>query len=283
MIHIYFAGIDLGSTMTKVVIIDENDGILASVIEHTGAEHRRLANKVMGQALEQSGLSFNEISFVVATGYGRIIVPFADRQITELSCHARGVYHFFPDVRLAIDIGGQDAKGLKINHGKLKDFIMSDKCAAGTGRFLEVIAKVLGVRTEDLGTISLKSTNKVSISSICTVFAQHEVVSRLSEGVPLEDIVAGIHEAIASRTARMAGRLKTESDVFFTGGVAKNIGVVKALEENLGCKVFVPEEPLLTGALGAALLGKEITLKAMENGESVQTVERRLTEASFFD
>ena len=283
MIHIYFAGIDLGSTMTKVVIINENDEILASVIEHTGAEHRRLANKVMGQALEQSGLSFNEISFVVATGYGRIIVPFADRQITELSCHARGVSHFFPDVRLAIDIGGQDAKGLKINHGKLKDFIMSDKCAAGTGRFLEVIAKVLGVRTEDLGTISLKSTKKVAISSICTVFAQHEVVSRLSEGAPLEDIVAGIHDAIASRTVRMAGRLKAESDVFFTGGVAKNIGVVKALEENLGRKVFVPEEPLLTGALGAALLGKEITLKAMEKGESLQTVERRLTEASFFD
>jgi predicted CoA-substrate-specific enzyme activase len=283
VIHIYFAGIDLGSTMTKVVITDENDKILARVIDHTGAEHRRLANKVMDQALGQSGLSFNEISFVVATGYGRIIVPFADRQITELSCHARGVFHFFPDVRLAIDIGGQDAKGLKINHGKLKDFIMSDKCAAGTGRFLDVLARVLGVGTEDLGTISLKSTKKVSISSICTVFAQHEAVSRLSEGASIEDIVAGIHDAIAVRTAKMLGRLKTESDVFFTGGVAKNIGVVKALEENLGCKVFVPKEPLLTGALGAALLGKEITFKAMEKGEPLQTVERRLTEASFFD
>ena len=283
MIQIYFAGIDLGSTMTKVVITDENDKILARVIDHTGAEHRRLANKVMDQALKQSGLSFNEISFVVATGYGRIIVPFADRQITELSCHARGIFHFFPDVRLAIDIGGQDAKGLKINNGKLKDFIMSDKCAAGTGRFLDVLAKVLGVRTEDLGTISLKSTKKISISSICTVFAQHEVVSRLSEGAALEDIVAGIHDAIAVRTAKMVGRLKTESDVFFTGGVAKNIGVVKALEENLNCKVFVPEEPLLTGALGAALLGKEITLTAIEKGEPLHTVERRLTEASFFD
>ena len=283
MIRIYFAGIDLGSTMTKVVIADEHDEILASVIDHTGAEHRRLANKVMDQALERAGLSFNEISFVVATGYGRIIVPFADRQITELSCHARGIFYFFPDVRLAIDIGGQDAKGLKIDNGKLKDFIMSDKCAAGTGRFLDVLAKVLGVRTEDLGTISLKSTKKVSISSICTVFAQHEVVSRLSEGAALEDIVAGIHDAIAIRTAKMVGRLKTESDVFFTGGVAKNIGVVKALEENLGRKVLVPKEPLLTGAFGAALLGKEITFKAMEKGEPLQTVERRLTEASFFD
>ena len=283
MIQIYFAGIDLGSTMTKVVITDENDKILARVIDHTGPEHRRLANKVMDQALEQSGLSFNEVSFVVATGYGRIIVPFADRQITELSCHARGVFHFFPDVRLAIDIGGQDAKALKINNGKLKDFVMSDKCAAGTGRFLDVLAKVLGVGTEDLGTISLKSTKKISISSVCTVFAQHEVVSRLSEGASLEDIVAGIHDAIAIRTAKMLGRLKTESDVFFTGGVAKNIGVVKALEENLGRQVFVPKEPLLTGALGAALLGKEITFKAMKKGEPLQTVERRLTEASFFD
>ena len=283
MIHIYFAGIDLGSTMTKVVITDENDEILARVIDHTGPEHRRLANKVMDQALEQAGLYFKEISFVVATGYGRIIVPFADRQITELSCHARGIFYFFPDVRLAIDIGGQDAKGLKIDNGKLKDFIMSDKCAAGTGRFLDVLAKVLGVRTEDLGTISLKSTKKISISSICTVFAQHEVVSRLSEGAALEDIVAGIHDAIAIRTAKMVERLKTESDVFFTGGVAKNIGVVKALEENLGRKVLVPKEPLLTGAFGAALLGKEITFKAMEKGEPLQTVERRLTEASFFD
>ena len=283
MIHIYFAGIDLGSTMTKVVVTDENDEILARVIDHTGPEHRRLANKVMDQALEQAGLYFKEISFVVATGYGRIIVPFADRQITELSCHARGIFYFFPDVRLAIDIGGQDAKGLKIDNGKLKDFIMSDKCAAGTGRFLDVLAKVLGVRTEDLGTISLKSTKKISISSICTVFAQHEVVSRLSEGAALEDIVAGIHDAIAIRTAKMVERLKTESDVFFTGGVAKNIGVVKALEENLGRKVLVPKEPLLTGAFGAALLGKEITFKAMEKGEPLQTVERRLTEASFFD
>lgn len=283
MVNIYFAGIDLGSTMTKVVIIDENDEIRGSRIDHTGAEHRRLANKVMEEALKLADLSFDEISYVVATGYGRIIVPFADRQITELSCHARGVFHFFPNVKLAIDIGGQDAKGLKINNGKLIDFVMSDKCAAGTGRFLEVIAKALGVGKEELGDIALKARKKVSISSICTVFAQHEVVSRLSEGASLEDIVAGIHDAIASRVARMAERLKTNSDVFFTGGVAKNIGVVKALKENLGCRLFVPEEPLLTGALGAALLGKEITLKALEEGETLPTAERFLSEASFFE
>jgi len=268
--------------MTKVVIIDSDEEIRAHVATHTGAEHRRLANKVMEEALGQAGLPFDEISYIVATGYGRINVPFADRQITELSCHARGVASFFPNARLAIDIGGQDAKGLKINGGKLLDFVMSDKCAAGTGRFLEVLAAALGLNIEDLGSISLKSTDKVPISSTCTVFAQQEVISHLSKRVPLEDIVAGLHDAIASRVTRMVRRLKVEPDVVFTGGVAKNTGVVKALEENLGCAVLVPEEPLLSGALGAALLGKELTAKAVAEGEPVQRGKRLLEEATFF-
>jgi predicted CoA-substrate-specific enzyme activase len=159
---------------------------------------------------------------------------------------------------------------------------MSDKCAAGTGRFLEVIAGVLGLKVEDLGAISLKSTNKVPISSTCTVFAEQEVIAGLSKGVPLEDIVAGLHDAIAGRVARMVRRLKIEPDVVFTGGVARNIGVVKALEEKLGCPVFVPEEPLLSGAMGAALLGKELTAKAVAQGEPIQRGERRLEEATFF-
>jgi predicted CoA-substrate-specific enzyme activase len=282
VVHIYFAGIDLGSTMTKVVIIDKDEEICASVIKHTGAEHRRLANKVMQEALEQAGLSFDEIAYVIATGYGRITVPFADRQITELTCHARGVCRFFPNVRLAIDIGGQDAKGLKIIGGRLLDFVMSDKCAAGTGRFLELIADSLGLGLEEMGGISLKSTSKVSISSTCTVFARQEVVSRISEGVPLEDILAGVHDAIARRIARMVERLGVAPDVAFTGGVAKNIGVVKALEANLGCEVLIPEEPLLSGAIGAALLGREIALKARAQGKPVQIGERRLDEATFF-
>jgi predicted CoA-substrate-specific enzyme activase len=282
VIHIYFAGIDLGSTMTKVLIVNENDEVCASVINHTGAEHRRLANRVMEEALKQAGLPFDEITYVIATGYGRIRVPFADRQITELTCHARGVVSFLPTVRLAIDIGGQDAKGLKIQGGKLIDFAMNDRCAAGTGRYLEVIANALGLKIEDLGSISLKSTRKITISSICTVFAQQEVIMHMSEGIPLEDIVAGIHDAVASRVARMVKRLKVEPDVVFTGGVAKNIGMVKALEENLGCKVFIPEEPLLTGALGAALLAKELTLKALARGESLKREERHLEEATFY-
>ena len=267
MAPIYFAGIDLGSTITKVVIIDNDEKIVAQVMQHTGAEHRRLADKVMEEALERAALSPDQISYTIATGYGRINVPFADRQITELSCHVRGVVHFFPGARLAIDIGGQDAKGMKIKDGKLLDFVMSDKCAAGTGRFLDVLATTLGLRVEDLGELSLQSTQKVPINSTCTVFGQQEVISRLSEGVPVEDIVAGLHSAIAGRVAAMVRRLKVEPDVVFTGGVAKNIGVVKALRENLGCEILVPEEPLITGALGAALLAKETVTKALARGE----------------
>ena len=269
--------------MTKVVIMGRDGDIRARVESHTGAEHRHLANKVMEEALEQASLSFSELSYVIATGYGRINVPFADRQITELTCHARGLASFFPSVRTALDIGGQDAKGLKIRDGKLIDFVMNDKCAAGTGRFLEVIAPTLGLKVEDLGNVSLKSTSKVNISNTCTIFARHEVTACLSKGIPLADIVAGLHNAIASRAVGMLRRLKIEPDVVFTGGVAKNIGVVKAVRENLGHEVFVPEDPLISGALGAALLGKEFVAKALAKGEPVQRKERRLAEATFFE
>jgi len=269
--------------MTKVVIIDEDEVVRARVESHTGAEHRRLANKVMEQALGQTGIPFDEIAYIVATGYGRINIPFADRQITELTCHARGLVSLFPSVRTALDIGGQDAKGLKIKDGKLVNFVMNDKCAAGTGRFLEVIADTLGLKLDDLGSISLKSQKKVNISNTCTIFAQQEVVSRISEGVTIEDIVAGIHHAIASRAVGMLKRLKIEPDVAFTGGVAKNIGVVKAIKEEVGYEILVPEDPLISGALGAALMGKEIVLKAMAKGEAIKKAERRLVEASFFE
>jgi predicted CoA-substrate-specific enzyme activase len=269
--------------MTKVVIIGEDDEICARVESHTGAEHRRLANKVMEQALEEAGVPFDEITYIVSTGYGRINVPFTDRQITELTCHARGVSSFFPSVRTALDIGGQDAKGLKIKDGKLLDFVMNDKCAAGTGRFLEVIADTLSLKLQDLGSISLKSKNKVSISNTCTIFAQQEITARISGGVQIEDIVAGLHASIASRAVGMLKRLKIEPDVVFTGGVAKNIGVVKAVSDALGHEVLVPDDPLISGALGAALLGKELVLKAIASGETIQTKERRLAEATFFE
>ena len=282
MVCIYFAGIDLGSTMTKIVIVDDSENICASVVNHTGAEHRRLANKVMEEVLSKASLSIDDLSYIIATGYGRINVPFADKQLTELTCHARGVASFFPNVRLAIDIGGQDAKGLKIRDGKLLDFVMSDKCADGTGRFLEVVSATLGLKLEELGDISLRSTKKVPISSTCTIFAQQEVIQRISEGEAVEDIVAGLHESIASRVGRMARRVKVEPDVVFTGGVAKNKGVVKALEENLGYEIHVPETPLLSGAIGAAILGKETVMKAIASGKEIPRAERRLEEVTFF-
>jgi predicted CoA-substrate-specific enzyme activase len=276
----YFAGVDIGSTMTKVVIM--NRATLASVIGPTGPEHRKLANRVMEEALAKAKLAFDDITYVVATGYGRINVPFADKQITEISCHARGVGHLLPEVRTVIDIGGQDSKGIKLKDGRAVDFVMNDKCAAGTGRFLEVTAESLGVSLEEMGKLSLEAKNRVGISSTCTVFAAQEVVARLSEGAALADIIAGLHEAIATRIYGMVRRLKIEREVAITGGGAKNIGLVKAMEAKLGFPVLVPPEPLLTGAIGAALLGKDIVKEAEAKGEKLKTSPRRLTEATLF-
>lgn len=278
----YFAGVDIGSTMTKVVVVDDDGEIRSRVIGPTGAEHRRLANRVMEEALKEAGTTFGEIAYVVATGYGRFNVPFADRDITELTCHARGIASLFPGVRTAIDIGGQDAKGLKINDGKLVDFVMNDKCAAGTGRFLEVIAETFGMTLEELGEVSLQSTKSVEISSTCTVFAQQEVVSRLSEGTSIEDVLAGVHDSIAVRTLTMVRRLGIEPDVVFTGGVAMNVGVVRAIEERIGLKVFVPEQPLLTGALGASLLAREYVQKRLAKNQPILRKELQLAETTFF-
>jgi len=268
--------------MTKIVLAERNHTVLSAIKGPTGPEHRQLANQVMEMALEQANLQFDEISYVVATGYGRLNVPFADRQITELTCHARGVSSLFPDVRTTIDIGGQDAKCMKINNGRMVDFVMNDKCAAGTGRFLEITAATLGIGVEQLGDISLKRTKKLQISSFCTIFAQQEVVTLLSDGENLEDIIAGLHDALSSRVAGLARRLKVEPDVVLTGGVAKNAGIVKAMKENLGCELLIPEDPLLTGALGAAILAKEYFLKAMSKGEATPTKLRRLEKATFF-
>jgi predicted CoA-substrate-specific enzyme activase len=279
---LYFAGIDIGSTMTKVVLMDKSDNLLSSIKGPTGPEHRQLANEVMRQALEQASLQIDDISYIVATGYGRLNVPFADRQITELSCHAQGVSSLFPNVRTAIDIGGQDAKCMKIDNGRLINFVMNDKCAAGTGRFLEVTATALGIKLEDMGDISLKATKKIQISSLCTIFAQQEVVALISRGEKLENILAGLHDALASRIAALARRLGIEPDLVLTGGVAKNTGMVRAMKESLGCEIFIPVEPLLTGALGAAILAKEIYMKAAAAGEALPTKSRRLEKATFF-
>lgn len=274
---LYFAGIDIGSTMTKVVIMDEE--IITSIVGPTGPEHRRLADRVMAEALKKVDLPFEAMDYIVATGYGRINVPFADKQITEISCHAKGIAHLFPKAKTVIDVGGQDSKGIKIGgNGKPVNFIMNDKCAAGSGRFLDILADALEVNVADLGPLSLEAKKSVEISNICTVYAEPEVKSKLVEGVPLPDLVAGIHESLANRIFRMVNRLKVEEEIILTGGVAKNVGMVKALSQKLGHQVTVPSEPLLTGALGAALLGKDLVQKALDKGQEPKRQERSLKE-----
>jgi (R)-2-hydroxyacyl-CoA dehydratese activating ATPase len=276
----YFAGVDIGSTMTKIAIM--GDLLIAAVIGPTGPEHRRLAHRVMEEALVRAGLSFIDLCYVVATGYGRINVPFADKQVTEITCHAKGVHSLLPSAKTVVDIGGQDSKGIKLKDGKVASFVMNDKCAAGTGRFLEVMADALGVPLEKLGELSLSARKTTTISNTCTVFAEQEVVSQLANGEPVENLIAGIHEAIATRIYAMVSKLKIEPEVAITGGGAKNIGLIRALEARFGCHVLVPPEPLLTGAIGAALVGKELYEKAVHSGQTLARVGTGLQEATFF-
>jgi (R)-2-hydroxyacyl-CoA dehydratese activating ATPase len=273
-----FAGIDIGSTMTKVVIVDDQGRAMASFIGPTGAQHRHLALKVTEEAVTKAGLAFSQLNFIVATGYGRINVPFADKQMTEITCHARGIRSVFPSTHTIIDIGGQDSKGIKLDaEGKVANFIMNDKCAAGTGRFLEVIAETLGIKLTQMGCIALTAKEYAKISNICTVFAEHEVTSRLAEGAAIPEILAGLHVAIAGRVVNMVQHLGMEKDVVVTGGGAKNTGLVKAIAEKVGFDVLVPPEPFITGALGAALIGMDFVARGM-----IRDRERKLEEVTFF-
>ncbi len=276
----YFAGVDIGSTMTKVVIV--GDKIESSLIGPTGPEHRKLANRVMEEALSLARLTFEDLTYIVATGYGRINVPFADRQITEITCHAKGLHSLLPTVKTVVDIGGQDSKGIKIQNGKVMNFVMNDKCAAGTGRFLEIIADSLGVPLEKIGEISLTAERIAAVSSTCTVFAEQEVISRLASGEPVANLLAGIHDAVATRVCSMVKKLNVEQDIAITGGGAKNIGLVRALESKFGCRLLVPPEPLITGALGAALMGRDIHDKYAAEGQKPTRSGHGLEEATFF-
>jgi len=276
----YFAGVDIGSTMTKVVIVGE--GKEFSLIKLTGPEHRKLANRVMEEALRLARIAFPDVTYIVATGYGRINVPFADRQVTEITCHAKGLSSVLPSARTVIDIGGQDSKGIRVENGKVVDFVMNDKCAAGTGRFLEIIAEALGVPLDSLGELSLAAEKPAVIGNMCTVFAEQEVISQLAGGESVPNLVAGIHHAIAARIFALVNKLKIKPDIAITGGGAKNMGLVKALESKFDCGVLVPPEPLLTGALGAALIGKEMYENAMKTGSKLARKPRQLGEVSFF-
>lgn len=252
------AGCDVGSLTGKAVIL-KNGEILSYSIVPTTPKPERTARNAMDKALENGSLHLDDIDYIVGTGYGRVKIPFANSEISELTCHGKGAHSFEPSIRTIIDVGGQDCKVIKVDkNGKILDFAMNDKCAAGTGRFLEVMAKTLELKLEELGPISLQSKNQAKITAQCSVFAETEVVSLMADGVEVADIVAGIHDAIASRIMSLVYRVGLEEDLTITGGVAKNIGVVTYLEKKLGLEAKkLPVDPQLMGALGAALTAKE--------------------------
>jgi len=253
------AGVDIGSIFTKVVIIDaESYDIISFSIMRSGASHENASRSATKDALRAAGMSLEDLAYVVSTGYGRSRVPFADRQITEITCHARAAKFLFPDAHTIIDIGGQDSKVIRIDAaGRVTNFVMNDRCAAGTGRFLEVMAEALEVDLGKMTELSLRATKNIEVSSVCAVFAESEVISLIASGHEKADIAAAIFRAIARRITGMVGQLGVQERVVMTGGVAKNEGVVRALEERLNVKITVPEEPQIAGALGAALLAAE--------------------------
>lgn len=248
----YTMGIDIGSSACKAVILKDGDEIVGTfkVAVGTGTTG---PNRAFEGVLESAGLSADEIDYVLATGYGRNTFERADAQMSELSCHAKGANHLFPDVRTVIDIGGQDVKVIQIDHGAMVNFQMNDKCAAGTGRFLDVMARILEVDVSDLASLATKSTKKIAISSTCTVFAESEVISQLANGEKKEDVVNGIHYAITARVVGLARRVGIRDRVVMTGGVAQNAGVVKALQDQLEHEVSTSPLSQYVGALGAAL------------------------------
>lgn len=254
----YFVGVDIGSLTVKVVILNSLKEIIGQAKTRAGYSGRDVATRLKEQLLTETGLIDQDISYTVATGYGRVTFP-ADREVSEITCQAKGIHHLFPSARTVIDIGGQDSKVIKLlPNGKVADFAMNDKCAAGTGRFLEVMSSALDIKWLEIGDLVSSSKNPTKISSFCTVFAESEVISQVSSGTPKSDILAGVCDSVASRVAAMTRRTGLEADIVFTGGVAYNQGVVNALAKQIGYPLLVSQEPVITAALGAALLARKI-------------------------
>ena len=250
----YVMGIDSGSTSTNAVIMDKDRKIVSSAVVRTGAKSGESAQRILEEVLSEAGLKREDISWIVSTGYGRVSIPFADENVTEISCHGRGAHYFNPAVRTILDIGGQDSKAIRLNEkGEVADFVMNDKCAAGTGRFLEMIARSLEVDVNELGPIALQSKEDIEITSMCSVFAESEVISLIANNREKADIANGICRAVANKSYSLLKRVGLEEEFMMTGGVAKNAGVVRAVEEKLGAKLYICPEPEIVGAAGAAL------------------------------
>lgn len=250
----YILGIDIGSGYSKAVVCEDN--VLRSyAVMPSGGDYKEAVKAVTEEALKKAGISFEDVSRKVATGYGAAMVGFADQTTTDISCHAAGVHYLFPTVRTVIDIGAQFSKAIGVNdEGKVTNFVMNEKCAGGSGKFLQVAARILHIKVEEVGALSLTATKPVEFTTGCAVFAESEAVSRVAEGALAGDILAGIHKAMASKIVNLVARLGLTRDCAVTGGGAKDIGLVRAIEAELGVTIKVPGEPQITAALGAALL-----------------------------
>ncbi len=254
----FFAGIDVGSAFTKAVLLRDTETIAFEIIT-SGGDYKKAAETVIERLFAKGGASFQDTR-IIATGVGSGRVSFAFRQISDISCQARGANYLFPTVRTVIDIGGQTSKVIKVDaYGGVVDFVISEKCAAGSGRFLQMVARIFGIELEELGYLSLKSKQPVEFSTSCAVFAESEAISRIAEGTTKEDIIAGVHKAIATKIVSLVKRVGLSPDCLLTGGGAKDVGLVKAITEALEMRVFIPEEPQITAALGAACFARDAT------------------------
>jgi predicted CoA-substrate-specific enzyme activase len=254
----YAAGVDVGSTQTKAIVMDEDGAVAGRALIDTGANVVVAAQRAYEQSLVDADVEERQVGFVVGTGYGRYRVTFGNAQVTEISCHARGAVHLFPGTRTVVDMGGQDTKAIHVGaSGDIIDFCMNDKCAAGTGRFLGAVAAALDIPLPELGVIALTSDKPVKISTTCTVFAESEVLSWLGRGKRVEDILLGIHRSMVSRSVGLMRRVGVEREVTFTGGVTKNIGIVRELNLALGFDVNVSDQAHFIGAIGAALFARD--------------------------
>jgi (R)-2-hydroxyacyl-CoA dehydratese activating ATPase len=263
------AGVDVGSTQTKAVVMSDNGGvkILARSLVDTGANVQKAAERAFDKCCAEASIQTSDVGFVVGTGYGRYKIAFGNAQMTEISCHAKGAHFLCPGTRTVIDMGGQDSKAISVGtNGEVLDFVMNDKCAAGTGRFLANAAEVMGIGLDELGPLSLTATRPVKIATVCTVFVESDILSYLAQGKKGEDILGGVHLAIAKRTLSLARRVNIEPEITMTGGVARNIGMVRALEEVLGRQMRVSPDAHFVGAVGAALFALERLDQSFEFG-----------------
>ena len=252
----YTLGIDVGSSFAKAVVLGE-EFLQSYATMPSGGNYADAARKVTNDTIKKAGISDKDISTTIATGYGATSVEFADRTVADISCHAAGVYHSFPTARTVVDVGNQFCRVIKLDdNGRAINFVLNEKCAGGSGKFLQVIARILHMKIEDIGAVSLKSENPVKFTTGCAVFAESEAVSRIAEGASSADILAGVHMAMSAKIVSLTIRLGLTEDCVVTGGGAKDIGLIRTLETELGVKVLVPEEPWISAAIGAALLGQ---------------------------